>query len=109
MAFEFLVASYLLQHQLGNVVNYIPDFKKFGYEKLPRVVEEAMLIYLTRTQSDNSLLVGYSISRSTIEEFQDFSRLMSSTKSRTERMNKVSKYKNTYWYYIFFTSPFASK
>ena len=109
MAFEFLVASYLLQHKVGNVMNQLPGFRRFGYEKLPRVVEEAMLIYLARTRADNPPLAGYSISQSTIEEFQDFSRLVASTEDRAERKNKAAKYRNTYWYYVFFTSPYASK
>jgi hypothetical protein len=109
MAYEFLIASYLLQHKIGNLLMYFSGFRQFGYEKLPRAVEEAMLIYLARTRSDNYILAGYSISQKTMEEFQDFNRLMSTTTDRNERMEKVAKYRHTYWYYIFFTSPYSAK
>ena len=109
MAFEFLIASYLLQHQIGNVLIHLPDFRIFGYEKLPRAVEEAILICLARTHSDTFPMPGYSISQETIEEFRDFSNLMVSTQSMAEGIRKVSKYRNTYWYYVLISSPYASK
>ena len=109
MAFEFIMASYLLQHQIGNVLIHLQDFRKFGYDKLPRAVEEAMLIYIARSKESKPSLAGYSISQNTVEEFRDFSRLLSGTANKTEGMRKVSKYKNTYWYYVWFTSPYASK
>lgn len=109
MAFEFLVASYLLQHQIGNLLNHLPGFRKFGYENLPRAVEEALLIYLARTNTDTLPMAGYSIRQETIEEFRDFSNLMVSAQSMAERVKKVSKYRNTYWYYVLISSPYASK
>jgi hypothetical protein len=109
MAFEFLIASYLLQHKVGNVAVQLPTFRKFGYGRLPRAVEEAMLIYLTRSPEKKLPLADYRVNQRTWEEFQDFSRLMSSTKDRDERIIKVSKYRNTYWYYITLSSPYATK
>ncbi len=109
MAFEFLIASYLLQHKLGNVAVHLPTFRKFGYGRLPRAVEEAMLVYITRTPESKLPVAGYSVSQRSWEEFQDFSRLMSSTRDRDERIIKVSKYRNTYWYYITLSSPYATK
>jgi hypothetical protein len=109
MAFEFLVASYLLQHKIGNVLIHLPGFRHFGYEKLPRAVEEAVLIYLARTNTEALPMAGFTISQETIEEFRDFSELMVSTKNKAEGVKKVSKYRNTYWYYVLISSPYASK
>jgi hypothetical protein len=108
MVFEYLVASYLLQHNVGNVVLYLPGFRNFGYETLPRSVEEAMLIYLARTKEKLVSLAGYRISPQAREDFIDFSRLVAGT-SREEGMEKASKYRNTYWYYVLYTSPHATK
>ena len=109
MAFEFLIASYLLQHRLGDVISYIPVFREHGYSKLPKAVEEAILIYVTRSRDNRVPMAGYRISQQEWEDFQDFSRLVASTTDRNERISKVSKYGNTYWFYILFTSPYASK
>jgi hypothetical protein len=109
MAFEYLIASYLLQHKIGSVIYHLVDFKRFGYEKLPRTVEEAALIYMSSKESDATLLADYSVSVKTLEEFREFGNLLANTSSKVQRMEKTAKYRNTYWYYIMFTSPNATK
>ena len=108
-AFEFLVASYLLQHNLGGVVALLPQFKAHGHETFPKAVEEALMIYLSRGGSNSSALTDYAISKNTVEEFRDFNKLLANVDSKAERMKKASKYKNTYWYYLLFSSPYAKK
>lgn len=108
MAFEFLIASYLLTHNLGSILPLIPDFRNYGYEVLPRAVEEAIMVYLAQRQAPRSILAGYALSENTISEFQDFTNLMASGKTREESKNNVSKYSDTYWYYILFSSPYAT-
>ena len=107
MAFEFLVAGYLLKHNLAGVLTLLPQFKKHGYETFPKAVEEALMIYVSRKGSNSSDLSDYAISRSTVEEFNDFSKLIANVDGKAERMKRVSKYKHTYWYYILFSSPYA--
>ncbi|MBN2697492.1 MAG: hypothetical protein JXR52_01595 [Bacteroidales bacterium] len=108
MAFEYLVAGYLLHHQISRVADLLPGFRHLGYEKLPRTVEEAMLIYLARAKPDKHFLADYSISKKTMEDFTDFSKLVLSGKTREEQMLNVSPYTDTYWYYFLFSSPYAS-
>ena len=109
VAFEFLMAAYMLKHQLGPVIKCIPDLMNFGYEKIPKAIEESIMIYVAQNQSDKLDLGGYSISQETINEFQDFSRLMSNSPDRTQAMYSVAKYSHTYWYYVLFSSPYAKK
>ncbi len=108
MAFEFLMASYLLQHEVGKVVPYLSKFELFGYKKLPKAVEEAMLIYATSPKADLQLLEGYSTNQKTLEEFRGLTTLMSGSGGKAEKMLNASVYRNTYWYYLLFTSPHAS-
>jgi len=84
------------------VVTYLPKLKEFAYAKLPKAVEEAMLIYATSKKADLRWLKGYSASPKTLEDFRDLSKLMSGKEDR------AVKYENTYWYYLLFTSPHAS-
>lgn len=109
MAFEYLIASYLLQHELGKVVNRLQGFRDLGYKKLPDAVEEALLIYVTKKKEEDPKLTGFSVNAKKIEEFKDFSELVLDGKSRAEGMENASKYRNTYWYYVLFTSPYASQ
>ncbi len=109
MAFEFLIASYLMQHKIGSVIYHIGDFKRFGYEGLPRAVEEAALIYMSSKEADAALLADYSVSVKTLEEFREFGTLMANATSKVQQMEKTAKYRNTYWFYLMFTSPNATK
>ncbi len=109
MAFEFLVAGYLLKHDVGNVMSLLPQFRNFGYKKLPVAVEEAIMIYLLRTNSKSMFLAGYKISQETENAFREFNTLMAKGATMSERKANVSNYRTTYWYYVLFSSPYATK
>lgn len=109
MAFEFLAASYLLQHQIGNLMLLLPEFRRFGYERLPRTVEEAIMIYLVNAKDQKVSLAGYGISKTTQDNFREFNRLLAGSSERSVRIQKVSAFEKTYWYYILFSSPYAQK
>lgn len=109
MAFEFLVAGHLMKHNIGAMVSLLPDFEKHGHEKFPKAVEEALMVYVARTKDPNHVLSNYSISSGTVERFREFNTMASDVESKAERMKLLSKYKDTYWYYILFSSPYASK
>jgi len=109
MAFEYLMASYLLQHEVGKLAPYLPRFEEFGYEKLPKAIEEAMLIYATSPKADLQLVKGYNASPKTLQDFRELSKLMSGEGQKAEKFQRASKYENTYYHYLLFTSPNASK
>ncbi len=108
-AFEFVMASHLLKHQVGPVISHIKDFKRFGYSQLPRSIEEAVMIYLNQTKSKSLDLAGYNIRLETVSEFKDFTQLIATSNSRSEAKDRVAKYRHTYWYYIMYSSPYAKK
>ena len=45
MAFEYLIAWNLIQRSLDSLVNYIPAFRGMGYQNLPLLYEEALILY----------------------------------------------------------------
>ena len=45
MAFEYLMAFYLLNLSLNDVVDRLEDLGKFGYSEIPRHYQEAIVIY----------------------------------------------------------------
>ena len=45
MAFEYLMAWYLLHRQLGGVVKWVERLGDFDYSEVPRLYQEALLIY----------------------------------------------------------------
>jgi len=49
MAFEYLMAYYLLTEQLDKFVQHIGRLNDFNYPEIPRPYEEAILVYTSRT------------------------------------------------------------
>lgn len=106
MAFEYLISYYLLTHDAGHIVNAIPEFRKYGYPELPRLVQESILIYLVQTQQQEINLSGYSISKDIVSEFSDFTQtLVKARSSIPDKRTLDKKYSNTFWYYLQFKSP----
>ncbi|MFH0758351.1 MAG: DUF6057 family protein [Bacteroidota bacterium] len=107
MAFEYLVANYLITHKVGNVANEIPTFKRLGYTRLPRLVEEAMLLYLELTHDTEFDFQGYQISKEALQDFKDFSLAVQKAGGKAKAKNAVQAYNHTFWYYIMYNSPLS--
>jgi hypothetical protein len=58
MAYEYLMASYLLNRQLTRFVAHLDELHDLGYETLPRHYEEAVLVY-SATARTTVQLSGY--------------------------------------------------
>jgi len=58
MAFEYLMASYLLNRQLTRFVKRLEELPDLGYETLPRHYEEAIMVY-TATARTTIQMRGY--------------------------------------------------
>ncbi|MCK4376293.1 MAG: hypothetical protein KAX19_13230, partial [Candidatus Brocadiae bacterium] len=71
MAFEYLMAYYLLVGRIDKVAANIVRLDDFGYSDIPRHYEEAILIYeaATRSRAD---LHGRSVSPRTLQRFRAF-------------------------------------
>jgi len=61
MAFEYLMAWYLLSKQLDKIVLNIGRLKEFNYAAIPPLYEEAVLLYIMG-RKENVELYGYQIS-----------------------------------------------
>ncbi len=74
MAFEYLMACYLLAGQVDKIAANTGLFDELGYREIPTLCEEAILIHhgLRREQPDLSKL---NISRRTIERYERFLQL----------------------------------
>ncbi len=105
IAFEYLMAANLLKREVGKIIKHLPDFRRFAYKKLPRAIEEAVLIYLAKTQEKNVDLCGFIIDSETRNEFQDYMRRRPSSSSKEQAMSQLVMYNHTYWYYVMFSSP----
>jgi hypothetical protein len=103
MAYEYLLASLLLDRNLDVFAKVVLDLKYHGYSRMPLHIEEALIFY-NFYEHQKVIPEGYSFSQETINRFNDYARTY--TMFRTDR--KVAayelgkKYGKTYWYYLQF-------
>lgn len=90
MAFEYRMAVYLLQARCEKIVQNLALLKKYNYLRMPRLWEEAVLIYehTTKTKID---LHGYRISRATQQRFQAINQADKVYGNRQLAMKELSK------------------
>ena len=108
MAFEYLMAWYMLNKHLAKLVQKIELVRDLGYANIPTHYEEAALIYVYGTKIPLSL-GDYEPNPQIRQQIEEFSRILSSYGSNKQAAaNELAKkFRNTYFfYYIYaFTSP----
>ena len=102
-AFEYLMSWLLLSKEVELLVNNIKLMKNMGYNRIPRHIEEAVMIYYN-SQGVFPDLGGLSISSDTKLRFdQYFTSYMSARQTPATLKEKMQKqFGNTFWYYFHF-------
>ncbi len=103
MAFEYLMAHYLLTGQLNKFVENLPRLDDFGYDSIPRHYQEAILLYAGATQKQ-IYLGDRQISAETLRQYQEFRDLLDKFGDNMELLWHVSapKFGRTYFFYNVF-------
>ena len=100
MAFEYLMAYYLLSRQEDRIVKRLTEPNEFEYASFPRLWEEAVLSFQTLKgiQVD---LHGRQIRPETVQRFQQYCQAAAMKQVRTAegRSSLARDFGNTYWYY----------
>lgn len=110
MAFEYLMASYLLARQLEKFAENLERLDDFGYSRIPRHYEEAIVIYevLARRKVD---LKGRKVSSETMQRAIAFDNLFARLQGGGERRLMLTAgrdFGDTYFFYYKF-GPAISK
>jgi len=107
MAFEYFMASCLLEGQISLFMKHLPLLNSFNYPKIPRHFEEAMLIYNQLSGGQGITLPGKEISEQTTRRFRDFNNIMAKhNKVKNAARVELTKYRDTYWYYgLYYYKP----
>lgn len=110
MAFEYLMASHLLNGRLATFTKHLPQFKKLGYPALPTHFEEAVLTYVYGTRKPLHL-GGYEPRTDLRQQTEDFLGIL--TRHRGNRQAALaelaSKYRKTYIFYYVYTQSDRAK
>jgi hypothetical protein len=105
MAFEYLMAYYLLAYRLEDLLEYLGQFKELGYAKYPRHIEEALLLNKFISPSKD-VMFDYSINQQTIEQFEQFNIILSSFENKEKAREALTEgFYHTYWYYVLYIKP----
>jgi hypothetical protein len=103
MAFEYLMARYMLKRQVGKLVQNLERLQDFNYRELPTHYEEAALVYVYRSRKSLQLS-HYQPSPQRHQRFKDFSQILSSHGGDKQAAFKElsEKFRNTYFFYLIY-------
>jgi hypothetical protein len=102
MAFEYLMAEYLMNGEVNKLADRLGQLDSFKYAGIPRHYEEAVLLY-QKTSRTPVELHGRSIRPETIERFRRFTDAMNQRALDTDegRQTMARDFGDTFWYYYF--------
>jgi hypothetical protein len=104
MAFEYLMADFLLNCQPEKIWEEISRLDDFDYSGIPRLYEEALLLHQQQKGINQLELQGREISADTIERFRRFrdryERGIGGGTSKRETL--VAEFGDTFWFYYYF-------
>ena len=103
MAFEYLIAWYLLTRDLDKFGENIHRLHDFNYSKIPRRFEEALLI-IANIQKKKFDLTGFNISSNAVARFNNFNQTLSQNQGDMNKaLNELKKdYGDSYFYYYIY-------
>lgn len=102
-AFEYYLAGLLLTKNVEGVMDNISKMQSSGYTRIPRFIEEAVMIYYNSTKTTPDL-GGLKVSLDTQERFrQYFSDYLEARKNpSTLKETMQRKFGDTFWFYYHF-------
>jgi len=100
MAFEYLMAFYLVNKDLGNFVNYIPVIEKMRYREIPVSYQEAILYVIGLNNQDPVTNSPAYITTDTKLRMKAYAEIFSTYPDALQRLEK--RFSGTYWFYLHF-------
>jgi hypothetical protein len=109
MAFEYLMAAYLLLREVGYLAAEMHRLPELGYDHVPRHYEEAILLF-QREHGGKVDCGGLAISEAGLQSFVDFTEAMNAAAGRPDAPAGVpaalaKRFGRTYYFYYYFGSP----
>jgi len=104
MAFEYLMAAFLLNKDITNFAAHINRLKDLGYRQIPVNYEEALLFCMTYFKKD-LVPEGFTVRPATIQRKNDYIAQLSKCGGDRELAARTlyRQFGKTYWYYLHFT------
>jgi len=104
MAFEYLMACYLLTGRVDKIAENVPRLRDLGYREIPSLYEEAILIHC-EAELRKVNLAGFSMSRESVEKYEKFLQIASVMQSQNRQIafnRLVREFGASYFFYYSF-------
>jgi Family of unknown function (DUF6057) len=111
MAFEYLMAHYLLTRDLDSFVHYLRAAKVFNYPEIPLHYEEALLLAQKLKETPLAIpdIKGKTVRAETIQRFERFNgQLAAYGDLEHAKTGMLREFGNAYWYYYVFGASGAA-
>ena len=109
MAYEYMIASFLIRREIDSAGTHTAGLRTLNYPKIPRLYEEALLLYGFLTGKDPDLS-GYAISDETMSSFKHFCALFYSKhggRAGDAYRDLIGPFGNSYFFYYLYGFPKA--
>ncbi len=102
-AFEYYIAGLLLTKNIEGVMDNVSVMQRSGYTRIPRFIEEAVMIYYNSTKTTPDL-GGLEVSLDTQERFRKYFSLYMEARKNPSTLKETmqKKFGNTFWFYYHF-------
>lgn len=100
IAFEYLMAYYMVNKDLRNFATFIPVMEKMQYSNVPISYQEAILFILALNNQDPISSSPAYISNNTKLRMKSYTEIYTTFTNTRERLEKL--YSETYWFYLHF-------
>jgi hypothetical protein len=100
MAFEYLMAFYMINKDLRNFSNCIPIMEKMQYNTVPISYQEAIMYIIALNNEDPMTSSPVYISQDTKLRMKAYADIYTTYPDARERLEK--RFSGTYWYYLHF-------
>ncbi|HPR32100.1 MAG TPA: DUF6057 family protein [Prolixibacteraceae bacterium] len=107
MAYEYLMAWYLLNNDLASFVRYFPMGEKLGYSSIPTLYQQALIIYSYELVRQGKKPLGLRFHPDIVSQFNEYMQILKDYRGdRQAAQKKLSQnFGKTYWYYLHYVSP----
>jgi hypothetical protein len=100
MAFEYLLAFYMINKDLRNFIKYIPVIEKMYIREVPVSYQEALMYIIGLNNKDPMTNSPSYISKVTKSRMKAYGDIYTTYRDSRERLRK--NFSGTYWYYLHF-------
>jgi len=100
MAFEYLMAFYMINKDLKNFLNWMPVMEKMNYREVPVSYQEAILYIIGLNDMDTLTDSPAYVSQNTKLRMKAYADIYNAYPDAKERLKR--RFSGTYWYYLHF-------